>query len=128
MKAERSFFRFGDFVILALLALLCVGLFLAPLLTKEGTALTAEVIVGGETVETLALSSLSGDVTRRVSGCEIVFSRKGVRVASADCPDKLCVKTGEIRHPGESIACVPNRVVVVLRDSGSKDRYDGVAY
>ena len=30
----------------------------------------------------------------------------------ADCPDRLCVKTGRIRSVGERIICLPNKVVI----------------
>ena len=32
----------------------------------------------------------------------------------ADCPDKLCVKQKPISRKGESIICLPNRVVVTI--------------
>ena len=35
-------------------------------------------------------------------------------VKSASCPDKICVNTGAISKEGSVIACVPNRVVVVI--------------
>ena len=119
-------FRFGDAVVYAVLILLCAALFLAPVLQKQNKTLKAELLVDGETVEEVILSELSQPLVREVHGCKIEFSRTGVRFTDADCPDKLCVKTGEIRLSGESIACVPNRVVVTLRKSGAD--YDVVAY
>jgi len=52
------------------------------------------------------------------------------RVRSSDCPDKVCVKTGWIEHPGEIIVCLPNRVVVEIQGSAgaSKPALDGIAY
>ncbi len=121
-------FRFGDGIVYAVLVLLCAALFLLPLLQNRSGALIAELIVDGETVEEVALSALSEPVVREVRGCKIIFARSSVHFAQADCPDQLCVKTGEIRLPGESIACVPNRVVVTLRQTGANDPYDVVAY
>ncbi len=126
MKADRSMFRFGDAIVYAVLILLCAALFLAPVLQKQNKTLKAELLVDGETVEEVILSELSRPLVREVHGCKIEFSRAGVRFFDAGCPDKLCVKTGEINLPGESIACVPNRVVVTLRQSGA--HYDVVAY
>ncbi|MBQ7598742.1 MAG: NusG domain II-containing protein [Clostridia bacterium] len=122
-------FRFGDAIVYAVLCALCVLLFLLPFLQKQNAPLLAEIIVDGEVSETIDLSNDEMPVVRTVRGCEISFSREGVRVSAADCPDQLCVKTGTIRFPGESIACVPNRVVVVLRrQTGTRDPYDMVAY
>ncbi len=36
----------------------------------------------------------------------------GARVVSSPCPLQICVRTGEIRRPGQVAACVPNRVAV----------------
>lgn len=44
----------------------------------------------------------------------IRISSDGVRVLSADCPRQLCVRHSQIRHPGQSIVCVPNRIVISL--------------
>ncbi len=35
-----------------------------------------------------------------------------VSVISSDCPDKLCVKRGSAQHIGDSIVCLPARLVV----------------
>lgn len=126
MKAERTMFRFGDGLIYAFLCALCILLFLLPLLQKQPDSVAADLIVDGEAVETVELSALASSETRIVHGCEILFENSGVRFVSAECPDRLCVRTGEIHLPGESIACVPNRVVVTLRARGTS--YDAVAY
>ncbi len=128
MKAEKLGLRPGDAVIYAVLALLCAALFALPLLQQEQRPLTAQIVLDGEVIETVDLSSLQGEETRTVRGCTIVLSQTGVRVAEADCPDKLCVKTGEISRAGEAAACVPNRVVVSLKRAAGTDAYDGVAY
>ena len=127
MKAERLGLRAGDGVIYAVLVLLCAVLFLLPLLQSADDGLTAQIVADGAVIETVDLASLEGEETRTVNGCEIVLTQSGVRVAAADCPDRLCVKTGEITRPGEAIACVPNRVVVTLKRAGGEP-YDGVAY
>ena len=129
MKAERLGLRAGDGVIYAVLVLLCAALFLLPLLRQSDDMPIAQIMLDGETVETVALASLQGEETRTVNGCVIVLSPTGVRVEDADCPDRLCVKTGTITRSGEAIACVPNRVVVTLRQAkGATESYDGVAY
>ncbi len=128
MKAERLGLRPGDAVVYAVLILLCAALFLLPLLQNGSEPLTAQIVLDGEVTETVDLSALQAEETRLVRGCTIVLSPTGVRVAAADCPDRLCVRTGAISRPGEAIACVPNRVVVSLRRADGKEPYDGVAY
>ena len=128
MKADTRLIRFGDVAVIAAFALLCAALFMLPFQHRDAS-LSAQVVLDGDVVETIALSSLSEEQTMDVGGCTIVFSPNGVRFTDADCPDRLCVKTGVIRFAGESIACVPNRVVVSLQASTAQNEpYDVVAY
>ncbi|MCI9625547.1 MAG: NusG domain II-containing protein [Clostridia bacterium] len=47
------------------------------------------------------------------------ISDKEVRVVQADCPDKLDVKQGAIGKSGETIVCLPNKLVIKI--SGERD-------
>ncbi|MBN1836501.1 MAG: NusG domain II-containing protein [Spirochaetales bacterium] len=38
-----------------------------------------------------------------------------VRVVDSPCSEKTCIKSGSISRPGQTIACLPNRVFVVIR-------------
>lgn len=46
---------------------------------------------------------------------------------TANCPDKLCVKHRKIRHLGETIVCLPHRIVVEVIDGTPAD-IDGITY
>jgi len=39
---------------------------------------------------------------------------RGVHMISSPCPDKICIKQGYINKAGESIVCLPNRVIITL--------------
>ena len=43
----------------------------------------------------------------------------------AKCPDHLCIKQGKVNKSGQTIVCLPNRVVVTVVDSDSSD-YDSI--
>lgn len=45
-------------------------------------------------------------------------------VSEADCPDEICVKTGGISRAGETIVCLPHRVVVEIRSSNGTHNED----
>lgn len=49
--------------------------------------------------------------------------RKGgvADMTSADCPDHLCVKQKAISKEGESIICLPNKVVVTVKSDTKSD-------
>lgn len=47
-----------------------------------------------------------------------------VFMLDADCPDKLCKKQGKIRNSGETIICLPNKIVI--RVDAEKQNSDAV--
>ena len=46
----------------------------------------------------------------------IVVENNQVYVKEADCPDKRCVLQGRISHPGETIICLPHKLIVEVSD------------
>ncbi|SHF56470.1 hypothetical protein SAMN02746089_02168 [Caldanaerobius fijiensis DSM 17918] len=51
----------------------------------------------------------------------------GIKVIYAECPDKICIKEGFIDKPGQSIVCLPFRIVVEIK--GEKNaQIDQVVY
>ena len=43
------------------------------------------------------------------------------RIEEADCPDALCVRTGRISRQGQSIVCLPHKVVVEIVGGDADD-------
>lgn len=112
-------------VVLAVLALtIAVGwrFWRAP---ADSAPTLAVVSVDGEEIERLPLSDAERTYTSRGYTLHAVFSSDGVRVTEADCPTQDCVRTGEIRRAGESIVCLPARIVITL--TGSPPDYDVIA-
>lgn len=58
---------------------------------------------------TYRIQSDNGENVLRISGGK-------VWLLDADCPDKICVNTGKIQFPGQSIICLPHRVVVEIKE------------
>ena len=52
----------------------------------------------------------------------VTLNKTGVRVSESDCPGQDCVHTGVITRAGQSIVCLPARIVVEL--VGAADGYD----
>lgn len=95
-------------------------------LGQAGGDLVAILSVDGQEQERIALSDLPGEEERIVTAngytLHVHFSQEGVAVDQADCPTQDCVHTGTVSRGGQSIVCLPARVVVTLR--GESD--DGV--
>ena len=43
---------------------------------------------------------------------QVTYAKSGVSVTSSTCPDQICVLHNAIHKDGESIICIPNKVVV----------------
>lgn len=49
------------------------------------------------------------------SGHNLILIENGeVQMVEADCPDQVCVHTGAIGGPGETIVCLPNRLLIEI--------------
>ncbi len=55
----------------------------------------------------------------------------GVLVTKSDCPDQICVKEGFIDKPGQSIICLPHKLVIEIdgiKGEGKGAGIDAVSY
>ena len=73
-----------------------------PLTT--GVALTINIDINGSTTNVLHVEDGTAYIT------------------DANCPDKLCEKTGKISRVNESIVCLPNKVVVTIKGDETEDK------
>ena len=51
-----------------------------------------------------------------------------VRVIEADCPDQIDVEQGWISRKGETLICLPNKLVVELKGLSTSDEVDIINY
>ena len=56
-----------------------------------------------------------------VGNCVLLLEKDGVSFVSSDCHDKLCVKRGKLKRKGDTMACVPERVVAVIKGEKPDD-------
>ena len=95
--------------------LLAALLWLALRLTRSEGAYVRVTVDG----EIYGEYKLSEDAEIRIGDDEsynLLLIKDGeASVIEASCPDKLCVNMGWKSHSGESIICLPNRVVIEIR-------------
>lgn len=111
MEKKRSI-RY-DILLISLLLCLSLIIGLATFLTRrEGTFVVVEVNGKEEARYSLGINGeyyVNG-------GTNILKIQDGeAYLIFADCPDKTCLKSGKIKHIGESIICLPNRVAVTIK-------------
>ena len=81
----------------------------------------------GEIIRSLELNKNTSVIVHGYQGGSniIVVDNGQVYMTDADCPDKLCERTGRISRTGESIVCLPHRVVVEIQGN-TAERIDSV--
>lgn len=111
-----------DWIFLALIAVLCAVLWLGKgIFTKKGD--TVNIYVNSKLYKSVPLFE---DAQINVGGTNTVKIENGyVYMESADCPDKLCVKTGKIKDNSHDIICLPNKVRVEVTKKSAIDAVSG---
>ena len=119
--------KYDALVVLAVLAL-ALGLgarFYRPF-AAEG-ALCAVISIDGRETERLPLVPTERTYQSRGYHVTVEVTAEGARVSHADCPTQDCVHTGTITRPGQSIVCLPARVVVTLSGAAADSGFDVAA-
>ncbi len=83
---------------------------------KEG--LNVEISLDGEVVKIMELSDDEQEyLVNTDNGTNLIKISKGVvTVSEADCPDKVCVNHKPISLTGETIICLPHKLVIEIVD------------
>lgn len=115
-----------------ILLLFIIALFVASLLwsirlvspfgSQSPAPVIAEIYQKGELLYRIDLSQVTESYTLRLStesgATNSILVEPGcIGMLEADCPDKLCVKQGFYSSPSLPITCLPNGVVIQLRQS-----------
>lgn len=119
-KKKRKIIRKADIVLLGVFLLVAALLFARPFLTagsSNSTSSSAEVTVrqDGKVVGTYPLGrdkEINLDTNGRHN--EIVIENGSVYMKESSCKNQVCVDQGKITQTGQSIICLPNRVVVEI--------------
>ena len=113
----RSQKRRNDLILIGiLLAVLAIFAALLLLTQKDGDCVV--VTVDGETFGVYPLSRdtaveiRTGDAGEHLN--RLVIQNGKAMVETANCPDGICAAHRPISHDGESIICLPHKVVVAV--------------
>ena len=118
-KKKRLPLLKGDIVLITFLCILIIALFLPSFMAKN-EKLTAEIFHNGEIVRTVSLSDCEAEEIT-VGDCRLLFEKDGVSFLESSCEDSLCIKRGKLKNKGDTMACVPQKVVVVIKGEKAED-------
>ena len=107
----------ADVIVIAALIVISLLTLLTVTLTKKDGALVVIEVDGKITAE----YPLDRDGTHTLNGGTNVLVIEGgaAYLSYSECPDHTCERIGKIRHVGETIVCLPNRLTVTVKgDTG----------
>lgn len=108
----------NDILLISALLLLALILWAFTFLLRTGGG---EAVVTADGVEAARLP-LSRNAVLTVGEGEhtntVVVENGEVYVSEASCPDRVCIRQGRVRYDGQTIVCLPNRLVVTVVGGG----------
>lgn len=108
-------------LVLAVLAA-AVFLFAGKKLFFSDPPVSVTISVDGAEVMTLDLNQDCDETIESPGGGtnRVIIKNGAVHMEEASCPDKVCVKQGAVSETGQSIVCLPNRVIVTITGTDSQ--------
>lgn len=119
----------ADFILIAVVVAVAGVLLFFLYGTNNNSGAYIQLEIDGKIVDTLPLDV---DATREIetdnNGTNTLVIEDGyAKMVEANCPDGLCTNQKKISRNGESIICLPHKVVVSVVDDNSDEQIDAVA-
>ena len=112
-------------IVFALVILICIGIaILLNAIHSDSNLVT--ISVDGDIYEKVDLSKDREFLIKTNHGTNKIQVLDGkISVIDATCPDKLCVRHGELNNKFDAIVCLPNRVVIEYKNEEDIDALTG---
>lgn len=120
-KRKKDMILIGGLLAIAAVTAVCLQLF-----AGQGFQVTA--YVDGEEVGRWSLEESVNEVLQTANGQNRLIIEDGkAYVTEADCPDGICVKQGKISRTGQTIVCLPHKLVIEIEGKAEENGIDAVA-
>lgn len=105
------------FIIIAIL-MLCIGMLIIRNLIEHNNTPEKKLVVTSKN-EIVLEAPLSENLIQKIDcekGYNIIIIENGLAfVQEADCANQICVHSAKISEPGETIACLPHRLLLEIQ-------------
>lgn len=119
--------RPGDWLLIAILLALTVTAQLYLVRTGIRGAM-AEIFVDGELRLRLALDEpRAATVDGRLGPVHLEVEGGAIRAVDSPCPHKVCIRMGRKKRAGDTIVCVPSRLLVRITGTPAENEVDAIA-
>lgn len=125
MKAKRGFKK-GDIVLVLFIGIIALIPLLSTFLSdgdKPGDELIAVISRDGKRVKEIDLNKVAEpQYIKFEDGLKVtILAEKGqIKFLEADCPDKICIKTGLLTKRGDKAVCLPSKTIVTIEGEGTE--------
>lgn len=131
MKGIYKTMKKQDIILIASLFFIGIILLLGYRFWYHTPGGSVEITIDGTLYQSLPLSENTSIELPTKTGRNILTIQDGIAdMTDADCPDQLCVKQKPISHTGETLVCLPHKIVVkvINNTEDAKTVPDGVAH
>lgn len=118
IKSNKIIRKKDFFIILAFLLTGIIVISVTFAVKKMNPGKTAVISVDSKIIEKIDLENHdNGNLSiESIKGIVFEVNNGKIRIKESDCPDKICVKTGYISSKGETIVCLPKKLIVEIED------------
>ncbi len=110
----------------AIVLIAAAGLLLFTLTKEEGS--TVAVKIDGVVIDTYPLSEnieVSIKTGENDGSINVLTIKDGkASISEADCPDKICIESRAVSFVGETIVCLPHKLVIEITNEKTDDQID----
>lgn len=123
MKAKRKLKK-GDIILLLIGVIILIsllGIYINDV-SKQGKqkdSLIAVITRDGKQMAEIDLNKIQEpQYFKYEDGIDVtILAEKGsIKFLEADCPDKICIKTGTLTKPGDRAICMPSKTIIKIKD------------
>lgn len=106
-------------IVICVILISSIGVF-SFMKLSQGNHHIAEIKQDGKVIKTIDLDKVTENQELKIPYASVNYNlitiEKGrIRITDADCPDKICVKSGWISQAGETIVCLPHKLIIKIQ-------------
>lgn len=115
-------------ILFAVICIIVIAVFLIRDFMPKDMPRIVEIVQDGTVTQSYSLTEDRNiRITDAYGNYNIICIAHGtVQITEADCSNQDCVRQGEISRSGQSIICLPHRLVIRIK--GAMQEYDAVSW
>lgn len=111
----------GVFILIACAVLVGIGIYRSI----DGRQPVVNVEQNRETIAVLSLNKNTRKTIKNHYGTNVIVVKDGkANVVKADCKNQICVHSRAISEKGETIVCLPHKLVLTVTTKGQVNHHD----